>query len=372
MNTNAPLERHPRPYRVLSIDGGGMRGLYTAILLKTLALRYGRERGVENPDIGKAFDMIVGTSTGGIIACGLAYGVPIEQIIEIYRDAGPKIFHDPVPPPGPLLYPWMWRNRNKPSANAAELRRSLMNIFQKATIKDLYDQRGIALCVPCVSLATQSARVIKTPHHSGKQRDNLHQLVEVCMATSAAPMVFPIAVVDDPDDPGAHLSLVDGGLWANNPVLIGLIEALEMAEPEQPIEMLSVGTCAPPNGVTLSSEEEAGWGLKKWKAGAGALSTSLDAQSSGYTFMARMLADQFTRAGRPCRVVRLPQSPPSAQQAANLALDLAGGKAQQALSELAKHDADLAHSQYMASGAGEERALVTAIFGSMEPLVGAQ
>lgn len=187
------------------------------------------------------------------------------------------------------------------------------------------------------------------------------------MATSAAPLVFPIAVINDPEDPDAHLSLVDGGLWANNPVLIGMIEALDMAAQDQPIEILSVGTCAPPSGITLLNEKEGNWGLRGWKAGVGAIGTALDAQSSGYTFMARMLANHFTKAGRPCRVIRLPQTPPSAQQAKHLALDLADNMAQQVLSELAKQDADMAHSKFMASGGGEHE-VVEAIFGSMVSL----
>lgn len=370
MTAETHQNRSPRPYRVLSIDGGGMRGLYTAILLKTLALRYGRERGVENPDIGKAFDMIVGTSTGGIIACALAHGEPIDSIIDLYRTRGPEIFPWPAPSTMLASIPWAMSHFNKPSANAAVLRKALTGIFQTTTIQEVYERRGIGLCIPSVTLTTQTARVIKTPHNPQKQRDNHHPLVDVCMATSAAPLVFPIAVIDDPEDSSSHLSLVDGGLWANNPILIGMIEALDMAAHGQPIEILSVGTCAPSSGVTLGSEEEADWGLRAWKMGVGALGTALDAQSSGYTFITRMLANHFTAAGRPCQVVRLPQTPPSAQQAKHLALDLADEKAQQVLSELAKQDADVAHSQFMASSGGE-REVIEGIFGSMESLAGA-
>ena len=76
-----------KPYRVLSLDGGGMRGLYTASVLQSLVNRFSRSNS-GNKDIGKGFDLIAGTSTGGILACGLAAGVPIKNIIELYSKKG--------------------------------------------------------------------------------------------------------------------------------------------------------------------------------------------------------------------------------------------------------------------------------------------
>ena len=65
---------YTKPYRVLSLDGGGMRGLYTASVLKSLMNRVSKPGN--DKDIGKGFDLIVGTSTGGILACGLVAGIP--------------------------------------------------------------------------------------------------------------------------------------------------------------------------------------------------------------------------------------------------------------------------------------------------------
>jgi uncharacterized protein len=64
------------PFRVLSLDGGGMRGTYTATYLDKIADTFARRRNVGALDIGAGFDLIVGTSTGGIIAAALATGVP--------------------------------------------------------------------------------------------------------------------------------------------------------------------------------------------------------------------------------------------------------------------------------------------------------
>ena len=81
-----------RPFRVLSIDGGGMRGLYAASYLSSLEKQYAATRKAAALDIGKGFDLVTGTSTGGIIACGLAAGIPVDNIAKLYRDYGGRVF----------------------------------------------------------------------------------------------------------------------------------------------------------------------------------------------------------------------------------------------------------------------------------------
>ena len=81
-----------KPLRVLSLDGGGMRGTYTTTYLDRVANAFATRRGVEALDIGAAFDLVVGTSTGGIVACALAAGIPLSEITELYVEHGPKTF----------------------------------------------------------------------------------------------------------------------------------------------------------------------------------------------------------------------------------------------------------------------------------------
>jgi patatin-like phospholipase/acyl hydrolase len=76
-------ERGPRPFRVLSLDGGGMRGVYASTYLVELAAAFARKRGVAALDIGKGFDLIAGTSTGAIVACALAARVPLRDIVSL-------------------------------------------------------------------------------------------------------------------------------------------------------------------------------------------------------------------------------------------------------------------------------------------------
>ena len=102
-----------KPYRVLSLDGGGMRGLYTASVLQSLVNRFFRTDNI-NKDIGKGFDLIAGTSTGGILACGLAAGIPINRIVELYSKKGNRVFTDPFPSKKVLkkLW-WVFKNSRK-------------------------------------------------------------------------------------------------------------------------------------------------------------------------------------------------------------------------------------------------------------------
>ena len=81
-----------RPFRALCIDGGGMRGIYTAAFLDRLLHQYAVIRGVEALDLGKGFDLISGTSTGAILGCAAAIGRPMSEIVRLYEENGRDIF----------------------------------------------------------------------------------------------------------------------------------------------------------------------------------------------------------------------------------------------------------------------------------------
>jgi patatin-like phospholipase/acyl hydrolase len=213
------------PLRVLSLDGGGMRGTYTATYLDRLAATFAARRKVASLDIGAAFDLIVGTSTGGIIACALAAGVPLSEVVELYKQHGAAIFLRPLP----SSYPGIWSDmRNRPDALASGtevLRGALAEKLKEKTLGDVYRDRGIAVAIPAVEMSQHNAWVFKTPHmkETTNHRDDNYKLVDVCMATSAAPIYRSLAAVRHPDECSAGYNVfADGGLWANNPVLIGL------------------------------------------------------------------------------------------------------------------------------------------------------
>lgn len=351
-----------KPYRVLTLDGGGARGLYTATKLHTLMKRYLPNAQAADRDIGKAFDMIVGTSTGGILATALALGKSTAEIIKLYADHGKDIFPDPMPPE--TSYWWAWKNRKSPAGNRSQLQLQLKNLFGDETIGSMYQKRKIGLCVPAVNVATNKAWVFKTAHNPEKHRDDNYKLVDVCLATSAAPIFLPLSLIENPDTGVGEDVFADGGLWANNPVLVGLVEALEMSG-KRPIEIISIGTCPPPSGQVVAGNE-ADRGIMDWKVGIKIVETSIDAQASGHHFMATILANKLTGLGKQCTVIRLPQSPPSSEQVNHLGLDNASAHSIQVLSQLGKSDGEAAHS-WSLPGNTPDRVIVKDIFSNLQP-----
>jgi uncharacterized protein len=216
-----------KPFRILSIDGGGIRGILPAAVLSQLESRYLGKRC-----IGDYFDMITGTSTGGIIALGLSIGKTAKTILDLYIEHGQKIF-----PPARFNFlrlrrGWRWvqavqNHRYDPE----KLEGPLKKVFGSLKIGDT--QRR--LCIPSFDGFTE-VNVFKTPHHSAYKMDWKEDLVTVAMATAAAPTYFPVYK-------SGERMFADGGVWANNPVMIGLVDALVCYQlPRRQVHILSLGT----------------------------------------------------------------------------------------------------------------------------------
>jgi uncharacterized protein len=318
-----------------------MRGLYTATLLQQLALKFDNERAT-NPkdlDVGRGFDLIVGTSTGGILACALAAGFSPKRIVEFYKTYGPKIFRHPTPR-SRLGLGWFALTHLFRAANDNHvLRDALLEMFGEETIGEVYARRGIRLCIPTIDVDRHTPVVIKTGHLDTKHRDDAVTLVDACLATSAAPIILPLAQIKIDD---TMRTTTDGGLWSNSPILVALIEALNVCG-ECDIEILSVGTCPPPVG-TFVARGKANRGLLGWRFGVGIVETSLDVQSSaaGYAF-----AQLQTHLRVKATLAKLTQTPPSQGHQRLIGIDRADPDAMDALQRLATGDAELAHSDMM-------------------------
>lgn len=283
---------HEKPFRVLCLDGGGMRGVYQSTYLHTFANRIAVNKSDENSlDIGKAFDLIVGTSTGGIVACSLAAGLPIESVNKLYFDHGKEIFPNQT---FRAFFGKLIRGSGVglKSGNEA-LKKVLETNFNTITFSDVLDKRNIRLAIPTVDLSRHSAVVFKTNHLKRLNgRDDTRSLVDACLATSAAPILRSIAWLKEPKSE-IHVPYVDGGLWANNPGLIGMMEATEILsdlEQKRPIELFMLGTLPAQGGeeITTSSLNRAAWG---WGMGLKAISASLNAQAVGYDYLTKKMAD---------------------------------------------------------------------------------
>ena len=243
------MTNRPKCLRVLSIDGGGMRGLYTVAYLESLAQRYAVTRGEAGLDIGKGFDLITGTSTGAIIACALAADVSLDRISALYRKHGPEIFPIKLPKKAGVNLVWqLWKRPRYLKAGTAALEDSLHAVLGDTTLGNIWQDRQIALAVPAIEMSRYHSWVFKTPHLANtRHRDDGYRLVDVCLATTAAPVYRSMTRIENPDTLGHHV-FVDGGLWANNPVLVGLIEAVELTKPRDRIEIFCLGTCPRPEG----------------------------------------------------------------------------------------------------------------------------
>ena len=295
-----------------------MRGLYTASYLNLLTQRYAVTRNVTGLDIGRGFDLIVGTSTGAIIACALAVGVPLDRLQALYRDHGSEIFPRKVP--SGIGKELAWQIFMRPrylKAGAAALESALTAELGNETIGDVWKKRNIALAIPAVEMARHHAWVFKTPHlDNTKHRDDGYRLADVCLASTAAPVYRSLARIEKPDTDG-HDVFVDGGLWANNPVLVGLVDALQMTESDDRIEIFCMGTCPRPEG-DLIGRDDLNRGFAGWRFGGEVVTLALDAQEFAFDNMARMIAKHVKR---DCHIVRFPHGKVSAKAMKYLDMD---------------------------------------------------
>jgi uncharacterized protein len=232
-------------FRILSLDGGGIKGAFAASVLATI------EDEIKGP-IGEYFDLIAGTSTGGILALGLGFRIPAKRIMEFYRDMGPEIF----PATGRLGIGGMFRQAFGTKYSHATLRAALVKVLGDRKFGESKNR----LIIPTYDAVRGRIFVLKTAHHPRFHYDVDALAVDVALATSAAPTYF--AAAPFPAQIGS--SFVDGGVWANNPVLAAIVEAVSFLNVTMDqIEILSVGTTATPFNIAANKNA----GIVKWNVG---------------------------------------------------------------------------------------------------------
>ena len=297
-------------FDILSLSGGGFFGLYTAAVLAAL------EKAAGAP-LATRFELIAGTSVGGIIALGLAAEIPLSEIQLAIERNGVAIFSDRAAPSGLIgRIVDLRRSLFKPKYHSHALRQTIVDLVGKdARIGDLKHR----VIIPSVNLTMGRPQVFKTPHHKTFRTDLNRSIVDVALATSAAPTYFPIAEIDD-------ALYADGGLFAIFPDLLAVHEAMHfLGQMEDDINLLSIGTTtakysfAHANGLQL--------GILGWAADQRLVSVMIAAQQQAVDYMMKhRFGDRYLRL----------DAEQSKEQERHLALDVATPDAQKTIRGLAE------------------------------------
>jgi len=238
-------------FQILSLAGGGIRGAFITSYLKELEVKLGRP-------IAECFDLIAGTSTGGIIAAGLAHGHSAAKMHDFYVRYGASIFAEwpcyKATGLNRFIYPtinWISKKRSgknidvafRPRFSPEALEKSLYEGFKDDILADIKCTR---LIMPAVNLTKGEPHIFRSNHLPKALHNQNIKIVDAIAATTAAPTYFPHRQI------GEH-AYVDGGVWAADPSMLAVAEAIRIQQfeknldPNAPIStnnihVLSVGT----------------------------------------------------------------------------------------------------------------------------------
>jgi patatin-like phospholipase/acyl hydrolase len=239
------------PFKVLAIDGGGIRGIIPALILEAIEER-------TNRPISSLFDMLSGTSTGGIIALGLTLpaedGKPAKSahdIVNLYEREGRTIF--PTTLRAQLHVETVYGSKY----DADGIEQTLQRYFGDARLKDALKP----VIVPSYDIEKQVPIFFKSERaRTSAAYDFLMR--QVARATSAAPTYFPPEKVET-DDPLQYYALIDGGVIANNPAMCAYAEAIKMGKVDGAgVVIVSLGTGELRH--PLQYNEARKWGQVEW------------------------------------------------------------------------------------------------------------
>lgn len=232
--------------RILSLDGGGLHGIIPAAVLAQIERRIGCR-------LADRFDLIAGTSIGGILALALAYEVPMRKVVEVFTERGTAIFSPRGLPAGAVTRLLdLSRSVLGPKYSGTALREALAGHLGQRRLRDATHP----VVVTAVDVSAGATKVFKTPHAPLSRGDEAIRALDVAMATSAAPAYFPSVRI------GNRL-YADGGLFAVAPDQVALHEARHfMGVDPAGVRMLSVGTAVAgyqPAGGVSPDEGAVGW-----------------------------------------------------------------------------------------------------------------
>jgi uncharacterized protein len=221
--------------KLLCIDGGGIRGIFAITILQAL------EEEVGHP-VGEIFDVVAGTSTGAIIAASVSLNKNMSEIYESYKHFGGKIFTRQAKVG---LFKSVYSDRS--------LRHLLKKAFGEVTLQDITKP----LLVPAVDITHGKPFIHRSNYGHPDNEDLSIKLWDAVLSSCSAPVYFP------PNKIGDQYLSIDGGLWANNPSLVGMTEAIHFFNKTlDEINILSIGTGL--QNIDFTNGKEKYWGINQW------------------------------------------------------------------------------------------------------------
>jgi patatin-like phospholipase/acyl hydrolase len=230
-------------YRIMTFDGGGVRGVYTAVLLQRVCEAV--------PGLLDRTQLLAGTSTGGIIALGLASGRTPAELVSLYQDNASKIFDDS----------WLHELADLHGVSGAEYENAnLISILTTLFKSTRLEQLSKKVLVPSFQLDNQAAQAGKRKwkpkffhNYPGPESDGLELVVDVALRTSAAPVYFP-----------SYQVYVDGGVVANDPSLAAVAQAIDKNTGAQKLEDLVLFSLGTGTNPTYIAGHDLDWGIAQW------------------------------------------------------------------------------------------------------------
>ena len=248
-----------RPFRILAIDGGGIRGMLPAMIIAELERRLRQATGKADSYISDYFDLIAGTSTGGILACCYLYNndgnrYDAAKAVEMYENHGATIFKK-------RLFRFFIRlfDALYPSKGIDGV---LKETFGEAKLSD----------APCNSAVmaydiAERKAVIFTRDSARKEVRRDYLLRDIARATSAAPTYFRVAKAMAMGGDPAYL--IDGGIYANDPTICAIVEAKKTTFRDSDVypkikDMFVVSISTGKVVKSYKYEQAKGWGVIRW------------------------------------------------------------------------------------------------------------
>jgi len=271
-----------RKYRILSLDGGGIRGLLTAVWLDRLEQKLGTP-------LKNYFDLIAGTSTGSILACGVAMGLSANSIIDLYLNNAKIIF------PGRASRLWSRTQRllsqgpSAPKYDGKGLQQVLQKVFRKRNRNILFGELGKKpVLVFSYDMLNRQSIVFKNT----KREHMAIPVYQICKASSSAPTYFPAHVMRMGK---AEVPLIDGGVVANNPTACAIAEAIRINKRKRKTNQCEVtdfvvasfGTGEAARSISIAEAQE--WGALEWAIPI--IDVLFDGSTDAVDYIARQIID---------------------------------------------------------------------------------